>query len=268
MNYNLTRCIISDMSDLSEMDLSNTKIYYRLSEIDFYFKKQDENDRLIITFHGFGGIDCPKPIFRGYNWDYNVLAISDKLLELFPELGLAWYLSSKKYDFQKIYIDIIDYFVQKYTNIIFVGSSGGGFPALLYSCYFHKKAFIQSAQLYLDKYQYTFNVDNHQLDKITERLEMEQSESKEMIHGAEQIVQRYGLPSLAYIYCNTRDERHHIPHFCRFQEFVRKQNISSHFRLIDFYGKDLEPPQTDHHQIQTPPHLKHAGLILDELFEQ
>jgi len=92
MNYHLQECRINTLNEIG--DESDNSKYYRYNEIDFYYKKHDTSDRLLVSFHAANANTnkAPLPIFRGYNWKYNMLCISDKLLELSDDINLAWYL--------------------------------------------------------------------------------------------------------------------------------------------------------------------------------
>ena len=259
-SYNLTK---SAITDLREVDDNNSTTYYRYNDIDFYYKKYDSSDRLLVAFHGHRG-SASIPIFRSYNWNYNVLSISDKLLELYPTVGLGWFLSTPTLALKDKYIAILQYFVSKYQNVIFYGSSGGGFPALLYASYFHKKCFAQSAQLYLDKYQYIYQVDNEHLTKLIHVLNTTRSELGET--NAEEIIEHYGLPQYACIYCNERDERHYNVHFNRFKEYIQHKKLEAKYTFRSFtYDDDPANPITDHHTIGIPPGTSIYSLI-NELF--
>lgn len=50
MPYDLKKVEISDLKDI--MKYLNNIIYYRYDEIDFYYRKNNNSNRLVITFHG------------------------------------------------------------------------------------------------------------------------------------------------------------------------------------------------------------------------
>jgi hypothetical protein len=256
MNYSLNQLVINNLDDI---DVNNVKNYYRYNEIDFYYKKHDNSDRLLVSFHGAntGTITLPLPIFRCYNWKYNMLCISDKLLELHTDLRLTWYLSPKKSNIHNTYIEIIKRFLKMYTNVIFYGSSGGGFPSTLYSSIFHKKMFIQNSQIYLEKYGVYFK-------KMLEIFKLDVCDFNEV--NGEQIINNYGCPSKSIIYCNVNDKHHYECHFLPFLKFINDNNlnINNTFVFVDFIGEDVVLPKT-HHNIQLP-NTKTVNEIINELF--
>ena len=89
MNYGLTKQTIPSLSDV---DYSNT-CYYNYNGIDFYCKKHDDSDQLVVSFHGAvspkNGVKQLLPVFRGYNWSRNMLCFSDKLLEEYIDIEIA-----------------------------------------------------------------------------------------------------------------------------------------------------------------------------------
>ena len=253
MNYGLTKEVISSLSDT---EYSNTR-YYNFSGIDFYYKKYDNSKQLVVSFHGarfkINGIKIPLPIFRGYNWSRNMLCFSDKVLEEYPEIDLAWHCSPKTSSIQQTYIKIITFFIEKhYTNVIFHGSSGGGLPSLFYASYFHKKATLLNVQFYIYKYYES---------SVKQFLKYVQPDDLE-VHNSEKIIEKYGLPSCAYIYINERDEHHYKKHYLPFKDYLIKKGFDSHFVLRSFIGEDPAENKT-HHHIQLPPNVK-----LDNIFTE
>jgi hypothetical protein len=248
--YNFNKVVLQT---LKEMDENNSKIYYRYHEIDFYYKKHDDNDRLVVSFHGAKNTE-PLPLFRGYNWPYNVLCISDKLLELNPNIRLAWHLSPKDTNIKEVYTEIIQNFLTKYDNVIFYGSSGGGFPALLFSSYFHKKCIIQNAQIYLEKFLYL----KYTILNINPTSEFNET-------NGEEIIEKYGVPSMAVIMCNINDTHHYEQHYLPFFEYINKNNLGSYFQGLDFIGHEPVPPQ-NHHHVNIPSTMKNILECLDSVF--
>ena len=257
MNYGLNLLVINNLNDIDE---NNVKNYYRYNEIDFYYKKYDNSDRLIVSFHGAipGIVIQQLPVFRSYNWKYNVLCISDKLLELYPDLHLAWYLSPKSSNIHNTYVEIIQRFLQIYTNVIFHGCSGGGFPSFLYSSLFHKKMFVQNSQFYLEKYSLHFT-------KMLQILKLNILSDFNELTG-EQIITNYGCPSKAIIYCNKNDKIHYESHFLPLYNFIIDNNLNTNntFVFFSFIGDEPVTPKT-HHHVQLP-NTKSIHEIINELF--
>jgi hypothetical protein len=253
MNYGFVKC---DIKNLTEVDDTNVKTYYNYNGVDFYYRKNNDDDRLLVNFHGSINIkhNIPLPVFRCHNWKYNVLCIADKLLQTHKTLLLGWYCTENTTNDDTSYKDIIKYFISNHNNVIFYGSSGGGMPSLLYAAYFHKKAYITNAQLYLDKYSFypdlmaTIDVNN-----LTEPIH------------ADKIIAKHGLPSMMYIYVNEHDIHHYMKHFIPFMKYINDNKLNTNFKFIAFKG--AEPPaEKSHHHVNLPINIK-VEQIINELFD-
>jgi hypothetical protein len=132
--------------------------------------------------------------------------------------------------------------------VVFHGSSGGGFPSLYFSSYFHKKALIQQAQIYLNNYYNIF-------DSFLKELNLQISDFNEI--NGEQVLSNLGLPKHLVFYCNSNDKHHYEKHFLPFLNYVSKNNWNTNFTFIEFIGDNPIPPQT-HHIIQVP---KNVNII-------
>jgi len=241
MNYNLIK---TDIEVLSEVDLNNITKYYRFKETDFYFKKYDNTDRLVVSFHGSRetakGIYAPLPIFRGFDWKFNMLCISDKLLNIVDVnvSHIGWFLSPSGSGFHETYVDIISFFLDKFQNIVFTGTSAGGFPSLLYSSYFKKKGITSNAQLYLNKGWPNTFINN-----------MEKSLNKQFeIKTCEDIIKNFGCPRKFICYSNEDDNLSYTVHFIPFKEYLTTNNYITHFGMRNFKGKESSYP----HGINVP----------------
>lgn len=241
MNYNLIK---TDIEVLSDIDLNNTTKYYRFKETDFFFKKHDNTDRLVVSFHGSRettkGIYAPLPIFRGFDWDFNMLCISDKLLNIVDVnvSHIGWFLSPNGSGFHETYVDIISFFLDKFQNIVFTGTSAGGFPALLYSSYFKKKGIISNTQLYLNN-AWPANMVNNMEINLNKQFE---------IKTCEDIITKFGCPKKFIYYTNENDIFCYKKHFCPFNEYLTKNNYNTHFDMRNFIGKETAYP----HAVQIP----------------
>ena len=241
MNYNLIK---TDIEVLSDVDLNNTTKYYRFKETDFFFKKHDNTDRLVVSFHGSRettkGIYAPLPIFRGYDWKFNMLCISDKLLNIIDVnvAHIGWFLSPTGSGFHETYVDIISFFLDKFQNVVFTGTSAGGFPALLYSSYFKKKGITSNTQLYLNK-GWPANMVNNMEKSLNNQFE---------IKTCEDIIKKYGFPEKFIYYSNENDIQYHEINFIPFKEYLTANNYITHFGTRNFKGKESSYP----HGVNTP----------------
>jgi hypothetical protein len=258
-HYNLEQEVIDDLQKIND---NNTKKYYTYNGCDFYFKRYDNTDRLLVAFHGSINSQNkrqPLPVFRMYDYKYNVLCLSDKLLKLHAKLDITWYASWKGSKIFESYHDIINTVSKKFKNIVFFGSSAGGLPALKFSSIFKQKALILNSQLYILKYfdgQYT----KHMLEQLNKTYD-------ELLEpNSEKIIETYGPPALAYIYCNTRDLHIFNDHYSPFKRYIYGKKLEKHFNFIEFHGEEPVPPNT-HHDVQVPKDKTRSELI-GELFDK
>jgi hypothetical protein len=200
--------------NLNDIEINEiTDIHYNYKNINFLFKNK-KSKNLIISFHGAINPDTPLPVFRLYDYECknsDILSISDKILEdnNDKQLLLSWYLSDDTNNYDNIYQNIINYFIQNnnYENTIFIGSSGGAYPALKYASFFNKDCIIYAGQIYLDKYNYF----NHFINKTKLNLGN---------INMEDYIKRNGPPNRIILYQNILDTHHYLCHAKKFVEFM------------------------------------------------
>lgn len=256
------------ISNLENID-SSGKHYHRYKGVQFYHKKNDDSDKLVVTFHGsmFKDASSPTgmvllPIFRGVDWKHNMLCMADKLLEDFSneKLKFAWFLSPHGSNYMKIYSEIIAHVMQSYKNVVFYGSSAGGIPALWYSCYFHQKALIHNAQFYIERYG-LFN-------QFVALTQMKLDEFEE--YDSEAIVSKHGPPGCAHIVCNEKDTNHMNNQFLPFKRFIeneKREKMKKHFVFETFSNVEEPPPGKIHHSVYLPTGVSMHDA-LDEVFNK
>jgi len=263
-HYNLKLKYISDMNNIEH----GGEYYYKYKGVQFYYKKNNDSDRLVVCFHGamFGDPTSPTgmvqlPIFRGVDWKYNVLCLSDRLLEDFTnkKLEVGWFLSPKNSGYKQIYTEIISFILKFYKNVIFHGSSAGGFPSLYFSCLFSQKALMLNSQFYLETHS-LFN--GHFTTKTGLNLREDFDE-----YDSEEIVKNCGPPYKAHIYCNQKDYHHIENAFNPFKSFVEREKIEEHFSFRTFSNEEEPPPGKTHHVVFLPTNVS-MNTLLDELFDK
>jgi hypothetical protein len=260
MNENFRQQVIQNLEDL-DASISDGNTYYTWSSINFLYKKNVPNyKKLLISFHGALkiGSEIKPPIFRMYNYgknEYDVLSISDKLVEEFFDKGLvlSWYQSTDTRDYETCYQNIIKYVSSKYEDVVFSGSSGGGLPALLYGCIFKRKVLIQNSQLYLKKH------------KFYEKAKNIISPDKFIDVGTEIHIKKYGSPLYALVMQNKGDTNHYINHWTPFKSFIKEDNTDKNFNFIEFESappaKSEVHPVRDYHHIISPDGTTTRALI-------
>jgi hypothetical protein len=244
MAHPIYNILCKEINSLDEVS-GTEKVYYKYKSIHFLYKLNGDSNNLLVSFHGSVPTNTPTPVFKGYkitNKMYNILAISDKLIEYdkSKKLTLSWYLTPNNFDYNQVYIEIISFFNDKYENMLFTGSSGGGFPSLFYASYFKKYALISNSQLYLPKYCLFKNL--YQI--LDGNIYLSEC-------NIEKIIDKYGPPKLAYIYVNKNDGHHYHHHFLPFKKFIFNNKLTDQYKLINFIGS-TPPENKTHHNILYP----------------
>lgn len=103
------------------------------------FRNETKSKKLYVFFSGFVNRQQTQlPAFHRWSWhnqfDGHTLYISDPMLEETTNLGLGWYIGSCEIDLINLLGDLVNDVARNLNvdecNIIFYGSSGGGFAAI------------------------------------------------------------------------------------------------------------------------------------------
>lgn len=261
--YGYNQQIINDLNNIDD----NSNNFYNYKGLNFLSRLQENNKNIVIIFHGaVGGNGVYRVVFRGYDWNIDntdIVCISDFLLDKYNKYNINWTLETKKYKTDAIYKELFRYFINKknYSNIIFTGTSAGGFPSIKFACMFNAIGLISNSQIY---------IENHPLPrhiKIGTRgfqylKDMVKEENDEIIYEPKQIqliINRY-KPKKIIIYNNKKDytyKGHTLP----LVQFIKNNKIEDLFEIIPFeYNK---PTQKTNHSITFPENKKHIDMIRD-----
>jgi hypothetical protein len=212
-------------------------IHYQYKDIDFMYApscaKSSESDesaqkkKLIILFHGaFSSIEGLDqiPVFRGYNYRSeraSILSLSDKLAEIYFRINQGnrrcWYLSSKLYNFDSIYREIIQSIITHggYQDCIFSGTSSGGFPAIYFASIFKQKSLVSNLPVCINKFcKVDLDLLNETAKSINDQINYFELDT---------IFEQYGLPSKLIVYSNVNDEYHFKGHIVPFEHKLREK---------------------------------------------
>lgn len=243
------------ITDLNEYSFERGNFHYVTDDVDFYFKNNNGSN-LVVFFHGsLSKKRSNNIIFRGYNYNFDdtdILCLSDRLLKIYYSKGLllSWYLSTPEYDnfdlYKKVFNKILS---NNYNKVIFTGTSGGGYPALIFSSLYKGICLLSNSQIYLNKYGY-FN-------KMISILNLNSNDMFEC--NIENFMIKYGFPKQIILYTNIRDDNHYKHHSLPFFNFI-KANDSDIIIPVFFSGNDPLPGGT-HHHIQFPNINYHESIL-------
>ena len=261
-HYEFTQTLIDS---LDEIDLyKSNKLYYTYKGCDFYYKRVDSSEKLVVGFHGSVNLNISIPVFRYFELKLNMLCICDMLVKTHRDKNLecAWYLSKKGSNYNDIYTEILSHFIKPtlYTNVIFAGSSAGGFASIYYAIHFNSTALVMNSQFYLDRYG--------KFKELTKIIGLSGSDFTNFY--MEDIIKEKGLPKKLIIYMNTRDNHMYNKQYIPFKEFLEGLNtINTIIEFNEFYGRDPEPTSKNgHHNIQLPGNMKVYDIISTILADQ
>lgn len=259
--YGYKKQIINELNSID----NNSNNFYNFKGLNFLSKLQENNKNIVIIFHGaVSGNNVQRVIFRGYDWNIDktdIICISDFLLDKYNKYIINWTLETKKYKTDAIYKELFRYLINKkiYSNIIFTGTSGGGFPSIKFACMFNAIGLISNSQIY---------VENHPLPRHLKKgvrgfqylKDIVKEENDEIIYEPNQIqliINSY-KPKKIIIY-NNKNDYAYKSHTLPLVEFIKNNKIENLFDILPFeYNK---PTQNGAHYICFPDNKKHIDVI-------
>lgn len=256
--YGYKQQIINELNNID----NNTNNFYNYKGLNFLSKLSSKNKNLVIIFHGaVSGNGKNRIVFRGYNYeinDTNIVCICDYLLNKYHEYKVNWALSTDKHNVEYIYDELFTYLInqQKYSKVIFTGSSAGGFPSLKFACKFNCIALISNSQIYIEEYGKNNGHGFYHLKNMVEKKNDKLIYKNKQI---EHIIYEY-KPKKAIIFNNKKDstyKRDIVPII----QYINNNKISHLFqiKLFDYYG--IIPTGKTHHAIQFPDNAKHIDIL-------
>lgn len=153
-NYNIPFVQLDNLEDIKY-----GKYHYNYKTVDFMFNMKENAKKTLIVFHASIDHSEKMPIFYKYNFEngnFNVLSISDKLLESARKLRCMVFLGTDEIPYDEYYIEIIKYclILAKTQKNIFFGSSSGSFPALYYGTLFNGVILFTNGYIKIENLKY------------------------------------------------------------------------------------------------------------------
>lgn len=255
ITYNFQKEIINNLDLINK----NANSIYNYKKLNFLAKLKNQNEYLIIIFHGHIGQELfnkfkqskkleERAIFRGYNYEINntdLISISDFLLDKYEDYKVNWTLSTKKYNSENIYLELFNYIInhKKYKNVLFFGTSAGGYPSIKFACKLNQIALVSNAQLYLEDYSLFHTHLKNIIKKNDDQLYYENQDIEKLITDYK--------PKKLVIYNNIKDYTYQDT--IKFSNFTIQNNFNQN--IIDFmsfeYNGIIEEGK-NHHVIQFP----------------
>jgi hypothetical protein len=256
-----------DITDLNSVNQKKVTHYVYAVEnlkIDFLYKPSKKSEGLLVMFHGARKPDATLPIFRGRRDTYkncSLLSISDPVLEIYfkSHLLVSWYLDTNKFSITNHIRSIIEKVssLSNQDNLLFFGTSGGGYPAIKYASIFNQGALLSNSPLYIDEHPY--------FEALTSILAQNGDALCEETR-ADGIIKKYGQPKYIILLTNDKDEHQLEYHTRPFVRFLKEAGME---KILDYHLFSGGTPKAgrDHHNIQYPDPYKNSFDLISTLIK-
>ena len=258
---------VTHLRDLPRIDLSDPAgmaepAVYRVdlgrTAVSAAFYPKQRSDRLAIFFSGFvNRKQLALPVFRRWEWHpdapAHALYLSDPTLERCEDLGLGWYIGTAERDCMEDIATLIRGVARRLgvaeRDIVFYGSSGGGFAALRALRWFPlASAIAVNPQTRLTAFR-AFSLTNY-LARFFGGISKEAFAQSFPIRDAV-VAALAGSRDSSVVYVQNRLDEHHVTrHLCAFYEDRDGVLTATHLRnqqLILFedpQGHDTAEPRS------------------------
>ena len=211
-----------------------------------------------------GAACTDRVIFRGHNYTFantDVVCVSDYLIGIYPEYAFNWTLSTEHHNIENLYLRLFRALLSRrnYQDVLFTGTSAGGFPSVKYASIFGKKALIANAQLYLENYgndhhQYGFTYLTHMLARYGDSPVYVPKYIEHLI---------LKTPPAQIILYNNQNDSTHKRDTVPFLAFLRRHKLEHLCRPVVHTYHGPIPAGKTHHHIQFPNNTKHFQVLQD-----
>lgn len=181
---------------------------------------------LLVLFNGaIAGQYKNAPKFSRWSWaekaGFSFIAIDDPVVSQIGQTNLGWYIGTESFDVQDSISDIIESITSKlniaHSDVVFYGSSGGGFASLMAAIRLHGSGCIVSnPQTNILRYHKT-SVDKYINSAFKKDTNNAREKYLERLSAVEKINNEKYLPTVYYKQ-NITDKNHFKKHYLPFQE--------------------------------------------------
>lgn len=137
---------------------------YKNIEFECFFHRKDSDILYVFLGGAITAKNASLPQFARWSWykfiQGSMLCIADPMYRKYSELKLGWYYGDEEINFQEILADLVFNIAEKLCveqkNIVFVGSSGGGYASI--ACSSHivgAKSIAINPQMVLNEWPYS-----------------------------------------------------------------------------------------------------------------
>lgn len=209
------------------------KIDERLSLSGLY-QINDNTDKIIVFFNGaINGDLNNNPTFMRWSWanDNNLsfICFDDPIVSCTQLTNLGWYIGTSNYDLQQFINNILEHIIKSLKlspeNIIFYGSSGGGFAAMMAAIRLRGSvAVVSNPQTNIFKYYKS--ATQRFIDNFFNEKDISSNSSNYYRFSVTDAIKKYNyIPAILYIQ-NIQDKFHLERHLLPFQEYIFETFLS------------------------------------------
>ncbi|MBD2845923.1 prolyl oligopeptidase family serine peptidase [Paenibacillus sp. IB182496] len=223
---------------------------------DFLFSPGEEK-RLFVFFNGdFDRNKYTPPVFQRWSWASHFpghcIYISDPSLNLCKNVGLAWYIGTKQISFTEKITMLVRKVAQitrvNEEDIVFYGSSGGGFASLFISKNF-PAALTVAINPQIDLTRYYQNKVNDFLNELFDGFNID--DIKKYYYNRFSILEHSKeLISQRIIYAQNKLDKHHYNN--HFKPFCKKMDLKLESGKENNIFKILFEHPEGHKRAETP----------------
>lgn len=215
---------LDDMSDIAESSFV-FKYIDNGHKLESFVSFKEGSKKLVVCFQG--AVNRKKvtpPVFHRWSWSEliqsNVLVVNDPMLYRNSDLKIGWYIGGHNFDYIRKYGELIKSFCEardiELSNIVFYGSSAGGFAAMAISSYI-KNGFVIVNNPQTNILRYYKSHVRDLLDVGFEGISIDEAEKKLAVKF--DLISRFEkykyIPRILYLQ-NINDVFHYKQHFMPF----------------------------------------------------
>lgn len=224
-----------------------------------------QSDVLVVAFHG--ATNRQTKTLPRFEWmrtlrktEYSSMYFSDPCLNLNERLALAWYTGWEGCNLYPIIADWITKAAEAVnaSNIVLLGSSGGGFASLQISSYIPESVALSfNSQTRISSYRSSGVNYGHQRSYLRhvmphlkpptklEELEPEYDWAASMGERLSVIARyRHSQPNFVYYVQNMNDYHHVDDHYLPFRQSLENGPNRDHIRFVEYDGAESHVPPT------------------------
>lgn len=209
------------------------KIDEILSLSDLY-RVHNNTDKIIVFFNGAINGDLNNdPTFMRWSWanenNLSFICFDDPIVSCTQQTNLGWYIGTSNHDIQEFINDILEHIIKSLKispkNIIFYGSSGGGFAAMMAAIRLRGSvAVVSNPQTNIFKYYKT--ASQRFIKSFFENEDVSSNSSIYYRFSVSDAIKKYNyIPAILYIQ-NIQDKFHLERHLLPLQQYIFETFLS------------------------------------------